>query len=325
MIKIDSNDKKILHELDTNSRQSIQSIGRKVGLHKNVVLHRIKRLEEQNIIKNYFTVIDSSKLGYRSYRLNIQFQNTNDDIINDFINHFVNYKNTWWAVSTKGIYDFSAAIWVKNIKEFQRFWENTQNKYHYYIRKQIFSLYLELFTLRHSYLKLETYDKSDRAIYEIAGGAESIKTDDIDLNILHLMANNSRIPTIELANKLEVSTPTVRKRIRNLINLGVIQGYRINIDYAKMGYDMFKIDLYLNDYTKRRMILDFIVTNPRLIYISKTLGYADIEFDLIVENEAQLHSILEAINKKFPGLINYYNFIHEYKVHKLDYMPIEKN
>jgi len=67
MRRFDCKDKKILYELDANSRQSIQSIGRKVNLHKNVVLHRIRKLEESGIINNYFTIIDSSKLGYRSY------------------------------------------------------------------------------------------------------------------------------------------------------------------------------------------------------------------------------------------------------------------
>lgn len=321
MMKIDGKDKNILYELDINSRQSLQSIGRKVGLHKNVVLHRIRRLEEKGIIKNYFTVIDPSKLGYRSYRFNLLFQNTNDEIIADIIEHFVKYRNTWWVVSTKGIYDFSTAIWVKNIKEFQQFWKHTLRNYHFYIREQAISLYLELFILRQSYLQLDKYQESDRTTYEIAGGSASVDIDDTDHKILQLLANNSRIPTIEISKKLEISTPTVRKRIKNLTELGVIKGFRINIDYSKMGFKMFKVDLYLNDYTKREKLLDFIIKNPQLIYISNTLGYADLEFDLIVEEEKQIHQILEQINDKFSGLIKYYNFIHEYKVHKLDFMP----
>ena len=321
MRRLDCKDKKILYELDANSRQSIQSIGRKVNLHKNVVLHRIRKLEESGIINNYFTIIDSSKLGYRSYRLNLLFQNTNDEIISDIINHFVKYNNTWWVVSTKGIYDFSTAIWVKNIEEFQRFWKQTLGKYHFFIREQTFSLYLELFSLRHSYLLIDKHLKSDRAKYEIVLGSTSVDIDDIDQNILQLMANNSRIPTIEISNKLNISAPTVRKRIRNLTELGVIRGFRINIDHSKMGYKMFKIDMYLNDYKMRDKILDFIIKNPRLIYICNTLGYADLEFDLMVEEERQLHHILDQIKSKFKGIIKYYDFIHEYKVHKVDYMP----
>ena len=40
MINIDIKDRKILYELDKNSRQSITQIGNKVGLSKQVVLYR---------------------------------------------------------------------------------------------------------------------------------------------------------------------------------------------------------------------------------------------------------------------------------------------
>ena len=58
MIKVDMKDRKILYQLDLNSRQPFSQIGKKVGLPKNVVLNRINRLKEIGIIKNFYTVID---------------------------------------------------------------------------------------------------------------------------------------------------------------------------------------------------------------------------------------------------------------------------
>jgi len=321
MVNFDIKYRKILYELDSDSRQSIQTIGRKVRLHKNVVLHRIRNLENQGIIKNYFTVIDSSKLGYNSYRINLLFQNVNQKIISNIIDHFVNYNNTWWAVSLKGKYDFSAAIWVKNIKEFENIWEETLRKYHDYIRDQIVSLYLQLFTLRHSYLLFDKFQKTDRTKYEIAGGGILVDIDEIDYKILKLLANNSRIPTITISKKLNISTPTVRKKIKKLIKLEIIKGFRINIDYSKLGYKLLKIDMYLNDYKKRNDIINYIIPNPNVVYISKTVGYADLEFDLIVKDEYQMYNTVEEIKKQFPDLVKYYQFIHEHTIHKLDFMP----
>ena len=42
MEKLDLKDKKILYELDIDCRQSFRSIGRKVGLSKDVVATRVK-------------------------------------------------------------------------------------------------------------------------------------------------------------------------------------------------------------------------------------------------------------------------------------------
>jgi DNA-binding Lrp family transcriptional regulator len=46
MEKLDLKDRKILYHLDLDSRQSFRSIGRKVGLSKDVVASRVKILNE---------------------------------------------------------------------------------------------------------------------------------------------------------------------------------------------------------------------------------------------------------------------------------------
>ena len=74
MKELDSKDHKILYHLFLNSRQSLSSIGKKVGLPKNVVKYRIERLESRGIIKNFNAMIDVFKLGYSVYRLNFIFQ-----------------------------------------------------------------------------------------------------------------------------------------------------------------------------------------------------------------------------------------------------------
>ncbi len=57
MIKIDLKDRKILYQLDLNSRQSLTQIGKNVGLKKDVVSYRIKRLQDEGVIKNFWTVV----------------------------------------------------------------------------------------------------------------------------------------------------------------------------------------------------------------------------------------------------------------------------
>jgi len=52
MVKIDLKDRKILYQLDLNSRQSLTQIGKNVGLKKDVVSYRIKRLQDEGVIKD---------------------------------------------------------------------------------------------------------------------------------------------------------------------------------------------------------------------------------------------------------------------------------
>ena len=55
---IDLKDRKILYELDVDSRQSNAEIARKVGLSKQVVGFRIKRLVKEGLISWFYSIFD---------------------------------------------------------------------------------------------------------------------------------------------------------------------------------------------------------------------------------------------------------------------------
>jgi DNA-binding Lrp family transcriptional regulator len=53
MEKLDVKDRKILYHLDLDSRQPFSQLGKKVGLSKDLVAYRVKKLHERGIIKNF--------------------------------------------------------------------------------------------------------------------------------------------------------------------------------------------------------------------------------------------------------------------------------
>ena len=114
MVKIDLRDKKILYELDINSRQPLSKISKKVGLPKTVVSYRINKLREIGVIKNFYTVIDAFKLGYIAFRFYITFQYMNPKIKQEIINYFKDDKYNWWTISAEGRFDLIVINWVKN-------------------------------------------------------------------------------------------------------------------------------------------------------------------------------------------------------------------
>jgi DNA-binding Lrp family transcriptional regulator len=61
---LDSTDITILEYLQDNSKISIAELARHVSLSAPAVHARIKRLEENNVIQGYTTVIDRAALGY---------------------------------------------------------------------------------------------------------------------------------------------------------------------------------------------------------------------------------------------------------------------
>jgi len=57
-------DRKILHELQSNSRQSSAAIGEKVGLSASACHRRIGLLEERGLIETYTARLNGTALGF---------------------------------------------------------------------------------------------------------------------------------------------------------------------------------------------------------------------------------------------------------------------
>ncbi|MDH5815520.1 MAG: Lrp/AsnC family transcriptional regulator [Candidatus Nezhaarchaeota archaeon] len=62
--KLDEIDKAILRELVNDARLSFREIARRIGVSTATVASRVKRMEEEGVIKGYTTIVDVEKLGY---------------------------------------------------------------------------------------------------------------------------------------------------------------------------------------------------------------------------------------------------------------------
>lgn len=60
---MDNYDYKILTELQDNGKLSIAELGRMIGLSTTATKERVKKLENEGVIKGYSAIIDASKVG----------------------------------------------------------------------------------------------------------------------------------------------------------------------------------------------------------------------------------------------------------------------
>ncbi|ODT64770.1 MAG: AsnC family transcriptional regulator [Pelagibacterium sp. SCN 63-23] len=64
MLQIDGTDRKLLRELQRDSRRSVQVLGEAVGLSASACHRRIRALEEAGYIAGYSADLDAGRLGY---------------------------------------------------------------------------------------------------------------------------------------------------------------------------------------------------------------------------------------------------------------------
>lgn len=70
---------------------------------------------------------------------------------------------------------------------------------------------------------------------------DKVEIDDVDLEIIKRLKENSKLTYKEIAEAMGISIGAVYNRIKRLEEYGVIKGYTVNIDYSKLGYDLTAI------------------------------------------------------------------------------------
>jgi Lrp/AsnC family leucine-responsive transcriptional regulator len=62
-----------------------------------------------------------------------------------------------------------------------------------------------------------------------------MKIDEIDKNILDELLNNSRLSMSELGRRVNLSSPSVTERVRQMESFGIIKKNTLVVDYEKLG------------------------------------------------------------------------------------------
>jgi len=317
MEKLDVKDRKILYHLDLDSRQSFSQLGKKVGLSKDLVAYRVKKLQEKGIIENFWTEINEFKFGYSDVKFYFTFQNITPEIKQEIIDYFVKKPYTFCVESLEGQYDLCVVSYVENVAKFYNIWKNAISKYRDFFSNQQFCVHnLGVYYKLTFLLDDKTDKKNDRIIWFISSNDEKVEVDNLDEKILELLIQNSRIMTLELAEKLNSAVNTINSRIKKLVKTGIILKYTINIDWPKIGYQTYKADIVLKEPEKMQKIVDYIENNPNLIIKIESLGYVDLELIFCLNNANQLHQIFEDLSSKFPGSIKNYKYFSSTKIHK---------
>ncbi|GAG44618.1 unnamed protein product [marine sediment metagenome] len=129
-VKLDAKDKKILEQLQRNARQSIAEIAKKTGLPRDVVVYRIKKLEQSKVIRAHHTLLNPQKLGYPLY-VYVLFScyNIKPEEETKFINYLKNHKQIIYVAKNSGKYDFTIGVCAKDYKEFDEIIREIRQKF----------------------------------------------------------------------------------------------------------------------------------------------------------------------------------------------------
>ncbi len=319
-LKLDSYDRRILFELDKNARVTTTEIGKKIRKSKQFVDYRIKRLEEENVLTGYITVIDYSKLGYQSIRVYFKFHDITPEKQDELENDLIKDKEVWWLVTTEGQWDVAYALAVKNVLEFYDYWDKIIAKYRKHISKKSVVIYTHIRQYPKSYL---INQKNTERGTLVGASKEIILVDKLDIQLLKIISDHGRMPLLEIANKLNTSPQVIRNHIKKLEKNKIIQGYRALIDVSFLGYRYYKSYINLLNTERLQELEQFCLQHPNILNVNRTIGGRDFEIELQAKSFDEFDSIMKELRREFAGMMDDYEFVIAREEKKMVYFPFE--
>lgn len=120
--------------------------------------------------------------------------------------------------------------------------------------------------------------------------------DDIDLQILRALQQKGRTKRNELAEKVNLSIPSVSERLNKLEEKGIIEGYFAKINRKVFNYDIMAFILVMMDSSKHyKNLLTKVEKMPELLECHAVLGEGSHLLKAVVKNTEALERVLSEI------------------------------
>ncbi len=317
-VKLDLRDRKILFELEKNARSSLPQIARKAGLSKEAIFHRLKNYENRGIIKRYVTNINVYRLGYSYYPLLLKFKDTTPEIEKEILDFLKSNRYMAWMTTCEGNWDINLTLFAKNNQDLDLFLNDFLSKYSRYVAEKEIFITTDMYYFKHNFELNKTTFTVVRTV-----GEKSVILEELDLHLLKLLAENARMPLVEIASELGTSAKVVVYHINRLEKQKIITGSNILVDFSKLGYKFYKVWFGLQEMnpSQWKKLLTFLHSIPNLVWATKLIGKYDLSIEMEVKDVVEFRQILNSLKKEFSANIKSHESILIFEELVLNYLP----
>ena len=121
--------------------------------------------------------------------------------------------------------------------------------------------------------------------------------DDLDRAILGALQHDARHTSSgEIAERMDVSASTVRKRIQRLESEGIITGYNATVDYERAGYPLQVLLFCTATIPDREEMADRAIAVPGVVRVQEVAtGEENLLVTAVAENTDELTAIAQEL------------------------------
>ena len=218
-----------------------------------------------------------------------------------FYKYLKDQKNIYWVCISDGVFDCVFAILSKSIVEYYEQINKILSEFKKLIIRKVLGIMVDT---RQYNKRFFTGDKDGKFVI-FGGDVVNNEVDELDYNILNILANDARIPLTELAKKVNSTIEIVRGKIKKMEEKGIIIGYRIAVNLNKLGLEFFKAIIYFKSLSSEEEmeLFEWMRTNPCSLYYIRSLAPWEAELEFVVENYQHFNQIMNELRKRFPNVV----------------------
>lgn len=307
-MELDLKDKKLLFELDKNSRASLTDLAKKLKTSKEVIFHRLNNLVKNNIILRFHTVPSTYRFGLVGYKVYLRLHDISKEEFDKFIDYLQKSKDVYWIGISKGNWDLMFGIWAKDIEDFFIIHDKILEKFSKYIQDKELSVGRESLQFNRRWLYS---DNSPILDFNFGERESQINLDEEDKSILDLLVKNSREKVVDLAEKTGLSPDVVSYRIKKMEKEKIIRGYKCLWNVSQLGFTTCKAFVFFKNISeeKKKGFIDYCRNIKNTINIVITFAPWDLEIMFETEDYESYFKIMDDIKEKFNDIIKLYDSV----------------
>jgi Lrp/AsnC family transcriptional regulator, regulator for asnA, asnC and gidA len=133
--------------------------------------------------------------------------------------------------------------------------------------------------------------------------------DQIDLKLIQHLQKNGRLSHIDLAKELNVVEGTVRRRIKRLVDGGIIKIAAI-LNMQKMGYGFIAIVGLRVQLSERRRVADFLASCKQICFLAIVTGQYDLMAIVITRDAAEYSQFVQNEVFVLQGMLGWETYVN---------------
>jgi len=315
--QLDLLDRRIMYELDLDARAPASSLARKLRRSKETVNFRLNRLCEQGFLKGFYTVFNTSKLGFYYYKFYIKFKNITPKKEAELFEYVKRQPRIAYLASTEGHYDAMILVMVRTPKDVVAFWHPFMKKFGQFVQSNESTMFLTTRRFNNRFVHSGTERRDWH--YPLEVGAYSL--DQVERKIVQALSDNARMPLSEIAARAGVDRTVAAYRLKKLEQDGIILAFVTSPNFEKMGLEFFQINISVRNPDKMRAMLDFFDNTNKCLFALEMVGRFDLAVELHLQNAEELKKVVDVFRENFSFDYNDYEVSTITKEYKVVYCP----